>query len=452
MAGGTWTAQNKVRPGIYINFKSGGSPAAAQGTRGTVAIPRALSWGPVGQVSAINAGDDPTPFTGFSGTDPEALFLRELFKGTNVTSGPTRVLLYRLPAEGAAPASAVIGGTDGEGGVTVTALYPGVRGNSIAVTAAADVDEPDSFTVSTLVDGQQVDSQKVQAADGLTANGWVSFSETGTLTATAGVLLTGGADGTVRPSAYAAALEALEPYSFDVLAYDGTDSTVRQAMIAFVKRLAEQEGKHTQLVTSGAQGADSRFVINVSGGVVLGDGTQLAPNEVVWWLAGAEAGAQYYQSLTYAAYPGAADVAVRQTNSQIEAGIMAGDIVLTQEFGRVRVETDVNTLTTYTPDIGEVFHKNTTMRVCSTLANDLYREFSLNFLGKVKNNEEGRDLFKSVILDYLLTMYGKGGLRTRPTADDVTVEQGDSPDSIVVTVAIQIGDAVEKVYLTITVS
>ena len=33
MAGGTWTAQNKVRPGIYINVKSQGTPAAAQGTR-----------------------------------------------------------------------------------------------------------------------------------------------------------------------------------------------------------------------------------------------------------------------------------------------------------------------------------------------------------------------------------------------------------------------------------
>ena len=446
MAGGTWTAQNKVRPGIYINFKSSGSPAVTQGVRGTVAIAKALSWGPVGRVSSIDAGADTTPYVGYPITAQESMFLREMLKGTNVTSGPTKVLLYRLPTEGAAPATAVIGD------VTATALYPGVRGNGIAVTIAAGVDEPDSFIVSTLVDGEQVDSQQVQTAEELKTNGWVSFSGTGALTATAGVPLTGGADGTAQPAAYASALEALEPHSFDILAYDGTDSTIRQAMIAFVKRLAEQEGKYSQLVTSGAQGADSRFVINANSGVVLEDGTELPPNEVVWWLAGAQAGAQYYQSLTYAAYPGAADVAVRQTNGQIEAGIKAGNIVLTEEFGQVRVETDVNTLTTYTQDIGEVFHKNTTMRVCSALANDLYREFSLNFLGKVKNNEEGRGLFKSVILDYLLTMYNKGALRTRPTGGDVTVEQGDSADSIVITIAIQIGDAVEKVYLTITVS
>ena len=443
MAGGNWTAQNKIRPGVYINFKSGAARTVTQGERGTVAIPKALSWGPVGKVVAVNAGEDTTPSIGYALTDAGALFLREMFKGSNVTGGPNTVLLYRLPAEGAAPAAATVEGA----GLTVTALYPGVRG-----TIAADVDEPGSVTVSTLVSGQGVDVQQVTAAADMKPNGWVTFSGAGPLAASAGVSLTGGVDGTALPSAYAAALEALEPYSFDVLAYDGTDSTVQAAMIAFVKRLAEQEGKHTQLVTSGTQNVDSRYVININSGVVLDDGTRLAANQVVWWLAGAEAGAQYYQSLTYAAYPNAADVAVRQTNSQIEAAIRAGDIVLTQEFGQVRVETDINTLTTYTQDIGEVYHKNTTMRVCSSLANDLYREFSLNYLGKVKNDEAGRGLFQAAVLGYLKTMYERGALSERPVSDDVTVERGDSPDSIVITVALRVADAVEKIYLTITVT
>lgn len=103
MAGGNWTAQNKVRPGIYINFKSGQAPAATQGSRGTVAIPKALSWGPVAQVMELRPGDDLRPFTGYASTEPQTLFLREMFKGTNVTSAPTKVLLYRPGASGAAP-------------------------------------------------------------------------------------------------------------------------------------------------------------------------------------------------------------------------------------------------------------------------------------------------------------------------------------------------------------
>lgn len=452
MAGGTWDAQSKVRPGIYIRFRSAGTASVPQGVRGTAAIPRALSWGPVGEVVSIAAGEDPRPYTGYALTDPQSLFLRELFKGTNVTGGPAKVLLYRLPAEGAACASASAAGEDGEAALTVTARWPGVRGNDIAVRIAAGVDEPELFTVTTLVDGAEVDVQQAETADGLTANGWVSFSGPGPLAASAGLRLAGGADGTAASAAYAAALAALEPYPFDILAYDGTDSTVRQAMAAFVQRLAEQEGRHSQLVASGADGADSRFVININDGVVLEDGTQLAANETVWWLAGAQAGAQYDQSLTYAAYPGAADVARPQASSQIEAGVRAGNIVLSREFGQVRVETDINTLTTFTPELGQVFRKNATMRVCGALANDLYREFSLNYLGKVKNNEEGRGLFKGAILGYLKAMYDRGALRVRPTGDDVTVEAGSSADSIVITAAIAIGDAVEKVYLTVTVS
>ena len=49
-------------------------------------------------------------------------------------------------------------------------------------------------------------------------------------------------------------------------------------------------------------------------------------------------------------------------------------------------------------------------------------------------------------------MYERGALSERPVSDDVTVERGDSPDSIVITVALRVADAVEKIYLTITVT
>ena len=123
MAGGNWTAQNKVRPGIYINFSTRGSQALTLGSRGTAAICRALSWGPVREIVTVDAGADTTGAIGWGITTEQARFLREMFKGTGSTGGPTKVLLYRPEAVGAAAASAALG----EGGVTVTALYPGVR-------------------------------------------------------------------------------------------------------------------------------------------------------------------------------------------------------------------------------------------------------------------------------------------------------------------------------------
>lgn len=446
MAGGNWTAQNKVRPGIYINFTSRGARVLTPGARGTLAGVKALSWGPVGEIMTIDPSGDVTPYTGYSITAPQSRFLREALKGTDITGAPTKILLYRPAAAGAAAASASLGE-----GVTATALYPGVRGNDISIVVTESVDKDGVFVVDTLVDGVQADQQTVTAADGLRPNNWVTFSGSGPLTATAGVTLTGGADGTVSPSAYPDFLTALEPYSFDALVYDGTDSAVRDAFAAFVRRISSQEGRYAQLVTTGAEHADSRFVINCKSGVVLDGGETLTAQDVVWWLAGAEAGAQYYQSLSCAAYPGAVDVLPRLTGSQIEAAILGGDIVLSEEFGQVRVETDINTLTTYTEEIGEVFHKNRSMRVCNTLANDIYREFSLHYKGKVNNTEEGRGLFKGAVLDYLKQMHGRGALRERPTGEDVEVLMGDTIDSIVINLSLWLADAVEKIYMTVTV-
>ena len=48
MAGGTWTSQNKVLPGVYIRFKTGQALGLTVGDRGVVTICEPISWGPVG--------------------------------------------------------------------------------------------------------------------------------------------------------------------------------------------------------------------------------------------------------------------------------------------------------------------------------------------------------------------------------------------------------------------
>ena len=60
MAGGTWTSQNKVRPGVYIRFTSSRGLGLVVGERGTVAICEPMSWGPVEQVMTVKAGADVT--------------------------------------------------------------------------------------------------------------------------------------------------------------------------------------------------------------------------------------------------------------------------------------------------------------------------------------------------------------------------------------------------------
>lgn len=444
MPGGIWTSQNKVLPGVYIRFKTGQATGLTVGERGIVTICEPMSWGPVGQVTPVTLTTDMTPITGYDITAPQNQFLQEMFKGTNRTSAPTTILLYRPSASSSAQATVTTGS------LTATAVYPGARGNDITIVIT-ELTEPEStFTVSTVVDGAIVDQQTAAEVTDLVNNAWVTFSGSGALAATTGAALTGGADGTVQSAAYSAYLTAIEPYKFDIMVYDGTDSTVQTALLAFIERVNENNGQYCQLVASGLSNPNSRYVINADSPVTLSDGTELTEQQVTWWLGGAEAGARYNESLTYAQYPGAVSTTM-QTVDQFSQAVQAGNLVLFAEDGVVKVMQDINSLVSYTEDIGEVYSKNRVMRLCNTIANDIFQQFSANFIGVVNNNEQGRARFQAAIVGYLQQIQDNQGIQNF-TAEDVEVLAGTAIDAIVVNVAIQAVDSVEKIYMTIEVS
>ncbi len=448
MAGGIWTSQNKVLPGVYINVKSQGSISPNIGERGVVAIAEPLSWGPTNVVQEIIPGEDLTPYIGYDVTRPQALFLREMMKGSDTTAGPTKILLYRPKGTSGAKAAATIGG------LTVTALYEGVRGNDITIIVREQVDADGVYDVSTVIDGSVADEQSVSDLSKLTANAWVTFSGTGTtITETAGTALSEGADPTVASSDYATFLTAIEPYQFDVLIYDGTDSTTIQAIASFVKRISENVGQKCQAVMAGdsAANCNSEFVIAVKNGVVLDDGTTLSAQQTTWWVGGAEAGAVYYQSLTYARYPNSVQANPKLTEAQTQDAVTKGFLCFIDTFDTVKVCTDINSLTTVTVDKGQEFSKNRVMRVLMQFCNDVYKQFSLYYIGKVDNNEIGRNLLKGWIVGYLNEMQANNGIQNF-SEEDVTVSAGNSVDSVVIDVALQPVDSIEKIYMTVTVS
>lgn len=444
MAGGTFESQNKVRPGVYIRFKTASAQGITLGERGTVAICEPLSWGPVAQVITIEAGDDVTGITGYDMTDSHNRFLQEIFRGSNRTNPANKVLLYRPAASSSAAAAATIEN------LTCTAKYAGARGNDIVVIVTENVDTED-FTVSTVVDGVIVDTQSGSTVADLTENAWVSFSGTGDLTASTGTALTGGADGTVNAAAYSTFLTNIEPYKFDVLCYDGSDSSVLSAFEGFIKRIANENGQYAQLVCVDSGSPDSRFIINVENGIILSNGDTLTPQQTCWWVSGVAAGAAYNQSLTFAKHPGAFGVSPVLTNSEIIDAINAGKIVFSADDGDVKIETDINSLVTYTSEIGKVYRKNRVVRLCNSIANDIYKEFSNNFIGIVNNNELGRSRFKSAVVGYLIDIQANEGIQNF-SADDVEVLQGTDVDAVVINISIQPVDAAEKIYMTVEVA
>jgi len=324
-------------------------------------------------------------------------------------------------------------------------------GNDIAIIVSEDPDTEGTFDVSTVIDGTIVDKQSVTNISALAANSWVTFSGTGDLTETVGAQLTEGADPVIATSDYANFLTAIEPYQFDILVYDGTDSATMQAMAAFVKRISENVGTKCQAVMANAHTSNSEWVISVSNGVKLSDGTVLTPQQAAWWLGGAEAGARYNQSLTYARYPDAVETVPRLTDNQITEAIKAGKIVFIDNFDTVKVCTDINTLTSFTVDKGQEYSKNRVMRVLDQICNDIYRQFSLYYIGKTDNNEAGRNLLKGWIVGYLNEMQANGGVQNF-VPDDVTVEPGNTVDAVLVTIGFQPVDSIEKIYINVNVS
>ncbi|ASS76817.1 phage tail sheath protein [Tumebacillus algifaecis] len=437
MAGGTFTTQDKTRPGVYINFESVPKASGTLGDRGVVTMALPLSWGADHAVIAVNAGDDTSKLLGYDIATPQLLLVREALKRAKT------ILLYRLNAGTKAKVTV--------GGLTATAKYGGVRGNDLTVTIQQDIDDELVYIVRTMLQGVVLDEQTAAAIDGLQANDWLTFSGTGALTATASAPLTGGADGTATNQDHSDYLEAIELTDFQTIALVSTDNTLKTLYTAFVKRLRDSEGVKVQAVLENYATADYEGVISVKNGVVLSDGTSLTAAQATAWMAAATAGAAVNQSLTYSPYEDAVDANPRYTNSQIEAALRAGEIVFTRNNGRIVVEQDINTLSSYTPTKQRHFSKNRVLRVLDGINNDMKRTFESTFVGKVANTDDGRNLIRNEYNKYFDLLQNLSAIQNFDAQTDVLVKVGDDSESVYAEVNVQPVDAVEKIYMKVQV-
>jgi hypothetical protein len=437
MPGGTFTVQNKVRPGVYINFESEGQSLGTFGERGIASIALLLSWGDSKKIITVGAGEDVFEKLGYNITAPQLLLIKEALKRAKT------LLLFRLNTGG--KATAVVGA------LTATAKYGGVRGNDLDIVIQANIDDAAKFDVRTLVDGVQVDSQTVADIAGLVANKWIDWSGNGALTVSAGAALTGGADGVVVNQDHTDYLAALELYDFNTVAYSGADATLKGIYSAFVKRLRDDEGRKIQGALENYPTADYEGIISVKNGVILADGTLLTAAQAVAWVAGATAAAAANQSLTYDAYDDAVDVSPRYTNSQIIAALNSGEFVFTLNNGRAIVEQDINTFKSFTPKKGKHFRKNRALRALDGLANDWKRTYESFYIGKVDNNADGRNLFRKECVKIAGTYQGINAIQNFDPQNDVSVIQGEEADAVFVDGQVQPVDSIEKVYMKVRV-
>ena len=447
MNGGTFTpGTEKKRPGIYFNFKTTAQQRITLGDRGTVALPITMSWGEPKTFISISGIEDLNKKVGLNIDDKSLLLFREAKKKAQT------VLLYRLN-EGE-PAKAQISEN-----FNVLANYGGQKGNEVTIQVTENVLDSSKRDVVTYVGTDIVDKQVVTNVKELKQNKYVSFSGEGEVTITAGVTLSGGKNGVPSVADYTAFLEAAETEYFDVIALpNNTSEQLKATFVAFVKRLRDDQGRKVQGVVAN-YAADHEGIINVTSGVVLEDGTEITPAKATAWVAGASAGANFNQSLTFVEYEGAVDTLERLDNDQVEYRLSQGEFLFTFDARdrTVSVEKDINSLTTYTTEKNKTFAKNKIIRVLDAINNDLTRELKdLIKLRKANGNDipasdDGLQLVKTLITQYLTQLQDGSGITGFDSETDITISLNEDRDGFLIDLAVQPVDAAEKFYFNVEV-
>ena len=440
MASGTWTTQNKVRPGAYINFKAVSEPQVNIGDRGVVAIPIAMDWGPDDTVIELLSTDlidgKSVAKIGYDSSAEQILSIAQALQNCY------KALIYRVDT-GGSQATATINST-----LTVTAKYKGVLGNKIAISI---VENEDAFDVITMLDGVQKDLQTASQIEELVPNDFVIFSGTGELQASAGVTLTTGTNGTVNTTNYDNFISKIQNYTFNTIGLPSTESEAVQKIVEFVKDQRDRVGNKIQAVVYNYAEADHEGIISCDQGYMIGE-TQIPPIAFICYFAGLTAGANVNESNTYHVIDGATEIIGMKSNEEIIEALQSGKLVLSAtKSGSIVVEKDINTLVNYGTDKSYAFTKNRVIRCLDGINNDIVKLWEDTFVGKVDNNDTGRNLFKTSIISYLNELVSLGAINEFDTDSDITVEAGNDIESVVASIAITPVDSMEKLYLTVLV-
>lgn len=442
MAGGTFDKLvGKTRPGTYINFISTRHDTVGISDRGIVIVPLTKhNYGPVGEYITLDCSgpDAAIAQLGYSIYDSDdnrqMLLIREAFKKA------AKVLVYRVNGGTAAKATSTP--------VTATAKYPGTRGNKLSFTVSEN--PVDGFDVQVNLDGSKVAQYEgLSTVEELIAQdcAYITFSGTGSLSAVAGVNLTGGTDTEMENADVTTFLDSIEGVKFNALCFPITDTSLQAAAKTKIKYMRENMGKGVQVVMPNTASDDYEGVINVTNSVTV-DGVDLTAAEACAWVAAATAAAKNTQSNTYVEYEGATAVVDAKSHEEAVAAINDGEFFFSvSEAGAVVVEYDINTLTTFSDGKDKTYRKNRVIRVFDTFAEALQLNFPPN---KYDNNAVGWDIMEGIGRTILKQFEDAGAITDVDYDNDFLVDRGASyGDETFFNVGLQPVDSAEKLYFTI---
>ena len=485
MAGGTWRIQNKVRPGVYINVKGDGKPVLTTPLGRLLMFQnKPLGWGKKGIIE-LTATSDFTALTGHKNTDEVLAPVHEALKDAET------VLLLNDFDGG-------VKSTSTKAGVyTINAKYEGEQGNNISVSFApsllGDSAKTQDITVTTLFGTKQVDQAKITLPlankEAITAaeltdekqlevhNDYVDITFgtnpadvtkelkgngeyplytaifNGLTQAAVNVSLAGGSNGTNK--VVDDMNDYLENEFYAVATTAGWDesSNIHKLLVEEIKLLRENVGIKVRAVVPNSSVVVYNYegVSTVLNGYVLNDGTVITPNIAAARFAGMSASATPDQALTYTQIDDAAEAKPKLNNDKTIEALNAGQIVFTTRAGnRVVIEQDINSLTKFTDAKPKDFSKNRIIRTLDEICTNTTQTFETSFLGKVSNNEYGRDLFKANRVSYLSGLESQNVIRDFDPSD-LSLAQGNDKDAVLMDLYVTPVDSMEKLYVNLVV-
>ena len=435
LGGGTFLVQNKILPGAYMNFVSVANASATLSDRGIATIPLDMNWGPENQVMTVEQGDflkNSQKIFGYAYTADELKPMREIFKHAKT------VYFFRLNSSGVKAANTFC-----------TAKYPGTRGNSLRTVITANENsttEAPLYDVATYLDTMQVDLQTgVSALSDLKANDYVDWIAGATLSLTASLPLTSGTNGTVEDASYQTYLDKMEAYTFNAMGCPTNKSTIAELFSAFCKRMRDDVGKKFQVVCF-RDLADYEGVVSVKNTI---EGETTDPS-LIPWVTGVVAGTAINKSATNMDYDGEYTIDTDYTQTELENGIKEGSFMFHQVGEKVVVLEDINTFISVTDMKSSDFSSNQTIRVLDQIANDIAVLFGKKYLGKVPNDASGRVSLWNDIVKHHIELQNILAIENF-TSDNVTVAQGDTKKTVVVTDYVTPVNAMAQLYMTVYV-
>ena len=445
--GGKWETQNKELNGAYVNIETDSLVVKGIDSRGKAAIPVHLDWGEPYEVTEVS------PTTDFIGTFGKEL--KDIPELLHALKGNSKLYAFNLASKDGKKSKANHSADDGLT-VTVEASKPGALGNK--VTVAVEPAPGGQLIITEYLDGMQVKQANVEikadATEEIVLQLTTVIIQAGSgasLAEAVALKLEGGVSGTVTGESWTEFLKAIDKLNVKAFSAAPEDESVKTIITAQVKTWRDDEGKMVVASLPDFAEADFEGVRSMLNGLYLKDGF-VDKEMLVHFDAAAYANAGP-DSLTYKTYPGAVGVEALSKDELIKAK-REGHLTWVMDFGadgfdRVVLESDINTLTTFTPKKNQDFRKGKIVRAMDHMTINIQHIWARYFIGKVNNNEDGRKLFKGSVYSAVLAPMENLEMIEGASIDDIEVSQGEEKDAVVAVIGVKFIDAMEKLYVTV---